>query len=102
MLQEREREMSTILKMGMTAGVTTKKLGALAACALGIAGMTMTQQAQAQGSFTFTKIADTSTPNPSGGTFKTFSEPSISGTNVAFVGNRRLQHRLPCLLHRQH
>ena len=74
------------MKKRMRTSANTQRWGALAACALGIAGMAMTQQAHASGTFTFTKIADTSTTDPSGGTFGMFDDPSISGSNVAFVG----------------
>lgn len=62
------------------------RMRAMVACAVGMAGLTMGQMAHAQ--FIYTKIADTSTTNPSGGLFTSFSPsgPSISGGNVAFTG----------------
>ncbi len=61
-----------------------KQVVAIGASVCGLIGAMSGQRAQA--SFTFTKIADASTTDPSGGTFGSLGDPSLSGSNVAFLG----------------
>lgn len=76
--------MIALVRMAKLAGLRTKQVASIACSVFGMMGAISGQQAQA--SFTFTKIADASTTDPSGGTFGYLGDPSLSGSNVAFLG----------------